>query len=93
MDSWREGRRVVEPDEDADIKELIFRYAELLHEVPLGGILKGWVWRSQIKGGNQLVHARVKEGIGWSKNRMDIRFSMTLEVYQLFKKSIAIGDG
>ena len=88
MDGWGEWRRVIESDEDTDIKELIFCYPEFLHEAPLRGILKGRVRRSQIEGGNQLVHARVEKGICRSKNGMNIRFLVTLEVYQLILFSL-----
>jgi len=85
MDCWGKRRRVIESDEDANIKELIFRYAELLQEATLRGILKGWVRRSQIEGRNQLVHARVEEGICWPENSMNVRLVVSLEVYQLFE--------
>ena len=72
---------MIESDEDANIKELIFCYAELLQEATLRGILKSWVRRSQIKGCNQFVHTGVEKGIGWPENRMNVRLVVTLEVY------------
>ena len=68
----RERGRVFEPDQDANIEELVFVDAEVTQDGALRG--KGERRRAggEIERGDQFVHARIEQGVGWTIDGVDV---------------------
>lgn len=71
---------MIESDEDSDIKKLVFCYSELLQEVAFRDEGERGIGRGKIEGSDELINARIQQSIGWSKNRMNVRFVMALQI-------------
>jgi len=39
---WREGGRVIEADEDANVEEILFSDTKVGHDIPFGDVVEGW---------------------------------------------------
>jgi len=80
---WGEGGRVVKANEDTDVEEILFGDAKVVHDIPFGDVVEGWFGCQEVDGNHEFIDARVKEGIGWAVDCMDVRFRVALEVNQL----------
>lgn len=67
-----EGGRVIEADKDADIEEILFGDAEVVHDIPFGDVAEGRFDCQEVNGYYELVDSRVEEGVGWTVDRVDI---------------------
>lgn len=75
-----------ETDKNSYIKKLVFVQTKLVQDSSLRCEREGRRGRDKIERGDEFVNTGVEESIGRSKNRVDIRLWVSLQVYQLLVK-------
>ena len=68
----RKGRGVVEPDQNANVEELVFVDSKVIQDGALRGKGERRAARCEIKRGNEFVHSGIEQRIGWTIDGMDI---------------------